>query len=88
MSYEYVYSREFIAEDSSWNIENILRVDEQGNQILLENEVKVALPGLSFDFYAGYDHDPSIVKFMFIEELTPEQASTLDITVYKHKNNL
>jgi hypothetical protein len=86
MSYEYTYHREKIEEYNCWDIENPFRVDGQ-EQIYLEDEGKAAL-GLDFNFGAGCCEDPTIVKFIFQQELTPEQVAILDTTVYNHKNNL
>jgi len=86
--YVYNYTREYVESYNNWNINNPQRVDIDGNQIFLAEEVEQALPDKSFLFYGGYNQDPTIARFEFEIELSAEEIVTLDTTVYNHKNNL
>jgi hypothetical protein len=87
-NYNYDYTRDFVESYNNWDINNPQRVDELGNQIYLANEVEEALPGKAFIFYGGYNGNPALARFLFETELTTEEKSILDDTVYNHKNNL
>ena len=81
MSYKYTYSREIV--NDAWNIDNPARVDQEGSQIYLSQEIGEALPNMLFKlFCAG-----SVVDIIFDNELTEGQKSTLDTVVSNHKNN-
>lgn len=86
-NYDYYYSREYIEELHSWNIDYPGRVDSEGNQMYLADEIHAVLPDKIFLFYAGYDNDPKKVVVKFTTELSESEKNTLDTTVYNHKNN-
>lgn len=81
MSYEYTFSRELI--NNSYNIDNKLRVDVNGNQIFLSKEVE-GVTNKKFEFFC----DDDVAKFAFETELTPEEQTLLAEVVNNHKNNL
>jgi hypothetical protein len=78
----YLYSREVI--NDSWNINNPLRVDIEGNQIYLAREVSNIFPDKMFKLFC----DEARVEFDFVEELTQEEKEILDTCVSNHKNNV
>ena len=78
---EYEYSRGWDGE--RYLIDNAERVDGEGNQIYLAQEVKATLPGKSFKSFGNDD----LFTFIFDETLTVEEETTLDNTVTSHKNN-
>jgi len=86
MTYDYEYTRERLTEGDhagSWDIDNPDRVDGEGNRIHLASEVSTAFPGKKFRLRCvGAD-----CTFIFEEELTSEQETTLTTTVNDHKNN-
>ena len=80
--FEYFYTREIV--NDAWNINNNERVDQNGNQICLSSEVEQALPDKMFKMFCAAEE----CKFVFEVELTENEKSILDLTVYNHKNNL
>lgn len=82
MSYEYFFTREMIPDDG-WDINNKFRVDDQGNQILLANEVENLLPGKLFKLSCK----ESEVKFEFQTELNNDERIILNNAVQAHKSN-
>ena len=89
MSYEYKYTREIIDYNINgqtgkcWNIDKHNRVDAEGNQIFLANEIKEAIPKHSFELICASDE----AKFVFETELTSTEQNTLTATVNNHKSN-
>jgi hypothetical protein len=78
---DYVYSRELV--EGRYDIDNKNRVDGEGNQIHLSNEVSIALPGKLFRLVC----DAGEAKFIFNTSLSPEEELVLDACVTAHKNN-
>jgi len=84
---DYEYTREQLASGDHagmWDINNPDRVDGEGNQILLAEEVQTALPGKQFKLNCN----DGTATFTFVDSLTTEEESTLDTTVANHKNNV
>lgn len=87
MTFEYNYSREKITSgefEGLWNIDNPARIDQEGQQIRLVNE---SSEGLSIAHVILICNEEG-VKFIFDQELTPEQKTQLDSIVYNHKMNI
>ena len=78
---EYNYTREIV--DSEYNINNPARLDGEGNQIFLGDEIVAALPGKSFKILG----DAGVCKIQFDTALTDGEKTTLDTVVSNHKNN-
>ena len=79
---DYNYTRGTIA-SGEYDINNPDRVDVDGNQIWLADEVKTALPGKNFTLSC----DASDAYFTFEEALSTGDETTLTTTVNNHKNN-
>lgn len=78
--FTYIYTREIV--NGFFDIDNPLKVDENGNQIFLAMDVDAKFPGkVSSVKSAGYD-----CCVNFEEELTPEEKAELDQVVADHKN--
>jgi len=90
MSIEYKYNREIINYDVNgetgkcWDINNRNRIDGDGNQIFLSNEVQDAITNHKFILICNSDN----ATFVFDRELTQEEKDILDVTTYNHKNNI
>lgn len=80
--YEYNFTRELI--NGRYNIENKDRVDGEGNQIYLFQEIKASFADNPFKIICNGEN----VKIFFQNELTTEQQSTLTTIINNHKNNL
>lgn len=84
----YYYTREIVEYPDpigrAYNIDNPQRVDLLDNQIYLANEVEVALIGRAFKLFCA----DSEVKFVFDDELSELEKTTLDTVVFNHKNNI
>jgi hypothetical protein len=78
----YNYSREIV--DNLYDIDNVARVDGEGNQIYLAQEIEAALPGKNFNVVCN-GADAAII---FTEDLTAEEQTTLGTIVSNHKNNV
>lgn len=78
---EYIYTRELI--NGCYNINNVQRVDGEGNQIHFAKEVEDVLPGKSFKLICN----DAEAKFIFTEDLSSGEQTTLANTVTAHKNN-
>jgi hypothetical protein len=78
---EYIYNREIVG--GAYNIHNHERLDGELEQINLAKEVEAALPGENFRLIC-IDTE---AKFIFENELTVGQITTLTNTVEAHKNN-
>lgn len=81
MIYEYIFSRVLVG--GAYNINNLARVDGEGNQIYLSKEVEAALPNKQFKMFCA----ASEVKFCFEVELTAGEQTTLQQTIDDHENN-
>jgi len=84
--YPYHFTREVITSGEFMNlydIDNPERVDAEGNQIHLTNEIKDA--GLPI---AGNCSAETDCKLCFMRELTTEEQAQLAIIVSNHKNNV
>ena len=80
MTYE--YTREIV--EGGYNLDaNPLRVDGDGNQIYLADEIGVALPGKIFKILC----DDNTCHIIFDDTLTPLEKDTFDLVVADHKNN-
>lgn len=80
----HTYDRGWNTTLNTYEIENPLRVDGEGNQIFLFNEVASAISGNPFNFACK----GSEATFTFNTDLTPTEVTTLDTTVSNHKNNI
>jgi len=79
---EYLYTRHLI--NNLWDIDNILRVDESDNPIMLATEVEAALPNKIFNIKCSGDE----AKISFDQALSSDDKTTLDKVVYDHQNNI
>lgn len=79
---DYVYTRDLV--NGSYDINNVARVDGEGNQIYLYKEIQAegTLPN-EFDIHC----QTVVCTISFEETLTGEQQTTLDSIVAAHKNN-
>ena len=78
----YNYLRELV--DGKWNINNQYRVDGNGDQIQIVEEIKTAIPG-KFPNMVAKDEN---VTFEFAGDLSAGQHTTLTQVVNDHKNNV
>lgn len=78
----YTFTRELV--DGSYNIDNPLRVDGEGNQIYLAKEIETALPGKSFKLKCNATQ----VEVIFTEVLSAEEIDDLTAVINNHKNNV
>jgi hypothetical protein len=85
MSFAYNYTRELMIESPVYNIDNPLRVDENGNQIWLYKEILEYLPNSQ---WRKIDCAAESAVIYFDLELSIEDKQILDDVVYRHKNNL
>ena len=85
MTYE--YTREKLTSGShtgAWDIDNPDRVDGEGQQIYLSNEIQSVLP----DKHFTVNCNSGVCSIDFNgTTLTSEEKSTLDVTVANHKSN-
>ena len=79
---DYNYTRGTIA-NGEYDINNPDRVDVDGKQIWLGNEVQTALPGKPFTFSCA----SSDATFNFPTALSGADETTLTTIVNAHKNN-
>ena len=79
---DYEYVRDLV--DGSYDINNSLRVDDQGIVIMLAHEIEAALPGKSFKVLC--DGSDCVVSFLQVT-LTVGEKTTLDQVVQDHKDN-
>lgn len=81
--YKYYYTREIV--NNAYNIDNPLRVDGEGNQIFLVDEIESLFPNKRFKLFCGNN----LVNVVFYDSsLTDDEKIDLDECVYNHKNNL
>lgn len=84
--FEYEYTRDQLTSGihlGLWDIDNPDRLDGEGNQIFLSNEILLGLSKNSNIICSG-----TLARIIFQEELTTEEKSQLDTIVYNHKHNL
>lgn len=79
---DYEFTRNLVG--GSYDINNVVRVDGEGNQIYLYKEIlnEGSLPNA---FNINCEEASCIITFL--EELTSEQETTLNNIVSAHKNN-
>ena len=81
MPYTYTYTREIV--NDKWDINNPVRVDEEGNQIYLAKEIESAIPEKRFKIFC----EESVCDSEFQEELSGTEKTQLDVVVADHKSN-
>lgn len=81
--YKYCYTREIV--NNAYNIDNPLRIDGQGNQIFLGDEIQTLFPNKIFKLFCC---DNLVTVAFYDGPLTEGEKIDLDECVYNHKNNL
>lgn len=84
MSTTYTYTREQVSQDDvSWDVNHHERIDGNGDQILLADEINSQLTGL-----VCIKADGSTLTIEFESALSSGDKDTLDDIVSDHKNNV
>lgn len=80
--YDYNFTRDLV--NGMYNINNIERVDGEGNQIYLFHEIQSAISNNKFNIICVGEN----VTISFESELSSGEQSTLNTVVSNHKNNI
>ena len=80
---EYIYEYDRGWDGTRYHVENIERVDGEGNHIELANEIKTSLPNKTFRIFCA----KNTLQCVFYVELSGAEQTTLSTTITNHKNN-
>ena len=78
---DYIFTRTL--SDNRYTIENISRIDGEDSPIHVCKEIETVLPGKFFKMICHGNE----CKFIFTEDLTPEEQITLENALNAHINN-
>lgn len=79
---EYKYSRELITSENRWNLDDSLKINNNGQKVRLSDEILSSFPSKSFIIKCG--ENETVIEFS--EELTRDEKVILDNIIESNKS--